>query len=128
MGWIAFTHVDEDRTSRWLRYLTTRLSPNGVLVATFHGLYSIKEQSVRPMINASAWAEITHQFERSGYGYAPYTEFDMGDYGVSLVRPSKLIDIATSIEGTRVVTFAERGWANNHDVLALSKNDRLTAF
>ncbi len=124
--WVGslFTHVDEARTKLWLEHLSSRLSPMGVLVATFHGLYSIIEHSLRPMINPTGWAEIMRQFEQGGYGYAAYTEHDMGDYGVSLVRPSKLIDIATSIPETRVLSFTERAWANNHDVLVVAKPGR----
>lgn len=125
--WIGslFTHIDEARTTRWLHYLSDHLAPQGVIVASFHGLFSKQLQSRVPMINDVSWGKIVSQYETSGFGYSPYTEHDMGDYGVSLSSPSKILDIATSIEETRVLAYTERGWANNHDILVLTKNDRL---
>jgi SAM-dependent methyltransferase len=125
--WVGslFTHVDEERTKRWLSYLVGHLAPNGVLVATFHGLYARELNKIHPYINANSWARVEKGFSETGFGYAPYTEFDLGDYGVSLCRPSKILDIATEIPKTRVVGYVERGWAYNHDVLALTKSDRL---
>jgi SAM-dependent methyltransferase len=124
--WVGslFTHVDEDRTRRWLHYLASRLALHGVLVATFHGLVSILQQTAKPMIGDVAWQKIMKQYDETGYGYAPYTAYELGDYGISLTRPSKVLEIATSIPGVRVASFSERGWANNHDVLALTKYDR----
>jgi SAM-dependent methyltransferase len=124
--WIGslFTHVDEDRTRRWLRHLASRLAPNGVLVATFHGLLAITEQTIRPMIDDAAWRSILEQYGQTGFGYASYTGYELGDYGISVSNPSKIMEIATSIPETRVLSYSERGWADNHDVLALVKNDR----
>lgn len=128
--WIGslFTHVDEKRTARWLSHLAAHLGEHGVLVATFHGLFAAKLQETHPMIDAASWKKIVKGYERTGFGYAPYTELDMGDYGISLSRPSRIVDMATAIEGTRMLAYQERGWANNHDVLALTRNDRYRAF
>jgi trans-aconitate methyltransferase len=125
--WIGslFTHLDEDRTTRWLNYLCRHLSNQGVLVATFHGLWSIDEQRHVPMINNHAWETIMAGYRQTGFGYERYSEFNLGDYGVSLSSAAKILDIATAIEGTRVLAYTERGWANNHDVLVITRNDRL---
>lgn len=128
--WIGslFTHVDEKRTARWLSHLAAHLGEHGVLVATFHGLFAAKLQETHPMIDAASWKKIVKGYERTGFGYARYAELDMGDYGISLSRPSRIVDMATAIEGTRMLAYQERGWANNHDVLALTRNDRYRAF
>jgi hypothetical protein len=128
--WIGslFTHVDEDRTARWLPYLADHLREYGILIATFHGLFSKRLQATHPMIDSASWQVILAGYETTGFGYARYTEDDMGNYGISLSCASKIIDMATSIEGTRVLAYTERGWADNHDVLVLTKNDRSRPF
>src|SRR6267378_1570838 len=125
--WVGslFTHVDLDRTKRWLAYLAEHLNEHGVLVATFHGGWSIEEQKTHPMIDSASWAEIMRQYDASGFGFARYSHTDLSDLGVSLAKPSKVIDIASAIEGVRIIGYMERGWADNHDVLMLTKNDRV---
>jgi SAM-dependent methyltransferase len=124
--WVGslFTHVDEDRTARWLAFLAQHLRHGGTLVATFHGLWSTRTQQTHPMIDDASWVKIEDGFSRSGYGYSAYAEYDVGDYGISLVVPARIISMATAIDGIRVASYTERGWADNHDVLALSRVDR----
>jgi SAM-dependent methyltransferase len=123
--WVGslFTHVDFDRTQRWLRHLCAALAPDGILVATFHGRWSIEVNKRFPFINGAAWEIIVKGYRSSGYGYSPYTPTE--DIGVSLSKPSKIIEISEGIEGVRLLCYQERGWGNNHDVLALRKQDRL---
>lgn len=122
--WVGslFTHVDLARTEAWLHYLAGHLHDHGVLIATFHGLFT-KDFTKTPSGGVN-WEKIVEGFEISGYGYDDYQTFDMGNYGTSLSKPSKIVDIATSIEGIRILAYTERGWANNQDVLILTKNDR----
>lgn len=125
--WVGslFTHVDADRTRRWLRYLSGRLNPDGVLVATFHGTWSIEMQKTYPMIDAIGWKALLGQFVRDGYGFAPYPHRPEADYGISMSRPSFICDLVATIPGVRLAGYAERGWAENHDVATISRNDRL---
>ena len=126
--WVGslFTHVDRDRTARWLAYLSRHLAPHGVLVATFHGAFSAANNERLPLIESRAFSKILNGYRTVGYGYAPYPGDD--GYGVSLSTASAIMNIAAEIPGIRIVGYQERGWANNHDVLALTKNDRLTPF
>jgi SAM-dependent methyltransferase len=128
--WVGslFTHVDEIRTKKWLNKLARHLAPHGLLVSTFHGLFSEQLQKTFPMIDPQSWMRILDGYNRTGFGYAKYTDIDMGDYGISLSRPSKIMEIATSIPETRVLAYTERGWAGNQDVLIMSRYDRLLPF
>jgi SAM-dependent methyltransferase len=128
--WVGslFTHVDQNRVKHWLKHLARHLAPNGVIVATFHGLFSEVLHISNPMIDQGSWKSILAERNRTGFGYASYGRKDLGDYGVSLALPSKIMEIATSIEGTRVLSYTERGWAGNHDVLTLTHDDRLKPF
>jgi hypothetical protein len=125
--WIGslFTHLDKSRTEAWLEYLCGQLCEHGVLVATFHGLFTAEHRS--PGGGADREAALRGMRE-SGFGYARYTEFGEDDYGFSVAKPAAILDMATRIRGTRVVSYVERGWANNHDVLAIAKRDRLLPF
>jgi SAM-dependent methyltransferase len=128
--WVGslFTHVDKDRTKDWLRYLADHLNPHGVLVATFHGLWSAELQKKEPMIDPASWDLILKSYEETGFGYAPYRDFDMGNYGISLTRPAVVCDLISAIPGVRLIGYVERGWADNHDVVMITKNDRLAGW
>jgi SAM-dependent methyltransferase len=124
--WIGslFTHVDEVRARRWLRYLCSQLSDDGILLATFHGEWSrVVQKNHFHLIGDKEWSAITEQADRIGFGYAPYP--DQKNYGISLSRPSRVIELASAIEHVRILSFCERGWADNHDVLSIARTDRL---
>jgi trans-aconitate methyltransferase len=128
--WVGslFTHVDRDRTERWLRWLCGALSPTGVLVATFHGPWAIQVHRHSAMIDESSWAQIVDGYERSGFGYARYPYMSDADYGVSLSKPSVIVGMVERIPSVRLLAYTERAWADNHDVLVVSRVDRLAPW
>lgn len=123
--WIGslFTHLDQERTARWLGYLAEHLSEHGILVATFHGYFTAK---YRVPGGGANQLEAKRQMCNQGFGYSRYAG-GSGDYGFSLSKPSCVVDIA-NIPGTRILSYTERGWSNNHDVLVLCRHDRLEPF
>lgn len=127
MIWVGslFTHVDKDRTQRWLRYLCEHLNPDGILLATFHGNWSVRMHDDHyPMIDAASWQEILAGYHATGYGYARHAGETLDDYGISLSRPEAIIGIVSEIPGVRLAGYHERGWADNHDVVMIAKEDR----
>lgn len=129
--WIGslFTHLDEARTRDWLAYLAQHLSPHGILVATFHGLFFPELlKSQQNVLTGADWPTAERGLAKTGYGYSPYPTDTYGDFGISVASPAKLLEIATGIPDTRVVSYTERGWGNNHDVLILCRHDRLKPF
>ncbi|WP_284944022.1 class I SAM-dependent methyltransferase [Acidisoma cladoniae] len=127
--WIGslFTHVEQARAETWLRHLCGLLAPNGVLIATLHGNWSKEVQrSYGAMIGDAEWAKIMAGYELTGWGYARYPGPD--NYGVSLCRASTVMAMAGRIEGVRILSYTERGWAGNHDVLVMEKWDRMEKF
>jgi hypothetical protein len=128
--WVGslFTHVDRDRTERWLRHLCGALSRCGVLVATFHGPWAIEVNRRSPMIDEQCWRGIVEGYESSGFGYARYPHMPDADYGVSLSKPSVITEMVERIPGVRLLAYTERAWADNHDVLVVSGADRLTPW
>jgi SAM-dependent methyltransferase len=153
-----FTHVDQRRTEEWMKFLCRCLGDNGVLLASFHGRWSIEVQRTHPLIDHDRWRDILRDFERTGYGYANYGGvpirgsgkiihlagrvpggrilarrffrlFECAQgYGISLSKPEKIVEIAGSIPGVRILSYSERGWADNHDVLAVARTDRLKTW
>ena len=126
--WVGslFTHLDFDRTKKWLGHLCTALADDGVLVATFHGAWTIEIQRTAPLIDEISWRKILHGYNESGYGYAPYASGEpVQDWGVSLSKPSAIVSIVEELPNVRLLSYNERGWANNHDVLGVAKTDRL---
>lgn len=129
--WVGslFTHVDIDRTRRWLRHLCDHLNQDGILVATFHGDWSVRmHESHYPMCDPETWQVILDGYHTTGYGYAPYANNRWGNYGVSLARPETIIGLVREIPGVRLAGYLERGWANNHDVVMIAKDDRTTPW
>jgi len=126
--WIGslFTHVDVDRCQKWMRHLSKCLASDGVLIATFHGAWTIQVQNtIGPLIGPAEWEKILAGFRSDGWGYASYP--NMSDFGISLSRASRVIDMASAIDGCRILSYTERGWAGNHDVLVRGRTDRLEA-
>lgn len=95
--WIGslFTHVSEDRSARWLAFLADQLTDKGIIVATFHGRWSMRMQKLVPFTDAKRWDQVIEGYE-TGYGFADYRpglghDLVPGSYGVSAVRPHHLI-------------------------------------
>ena len=128
--WIGslFTHLDASRTKSWLTYLSGHLAKHGILVATFHGLFAKDLFSKWDHPLGEDWEKMASDFEESGFGYDRFKNGDMGDYGSSVSKPSWVMEAACDIPDIRIVSYSERGWANNHDVLIVTKHDRYQPF
>jgi SAM-dependent methyltransferase len=125
--WVGslFTHIDRERTGRWLTFLAGQLEDDGILVATFHGRGSIEMHRCYPMIGEERWNRIRRQFEDVGYGYADYRDDQDYRYGISLSSPASIVDLASGIPGVRLLSYHERGWDDHQDVLVLARADPL---
>ena len=128
--WVGslFTHVSRGKTFAWLSFLVNHLSSQGILVATFHGYFTAQNPPASARVDLE---KLRREFHAMGYGFEAYPSDDpvqLGEYGFSMSKPSSILDMADAISGMRVVSYTERGWANNHDVLALCRDDRLRPF
>lgn len=128
--WIGslFTHLPQDKTMRWLSFLSQQLTDKGIIVATFHGRWSMRMQDLMPYTDADRWAQVVAGYNSNGYGYVDYApgighDFVPGSYGVSAVRPHRLMQMIENIAGIRFVHFQEKGWGEHQDLLAFGRPD-----
>jgi SAM-dependent methyltransferase len=126
--WVGslFTHVPIEQTTSWLAHLAAQLSETGIIVATFHGRRAIDIYQKNPYIAQSSWKKIKAQYQKTGYGYEDYSleenhEYIEHSYGISLSSAEAILKIAQGIEGVRVFSYIEAGWADNQDVLVIGK-------
>jgi SAM-dependent methyltransferase len=126
--WVGslFTHTSQKITRAWLAHLARFLTPQGIVVATFHGRWSQFVHEILPFTDDLAWGRIVADYERSGYGYRDYPvgighSYVNGSYGVSLAKPNAILRDIEQIPGVRIHLYRERGWGDNHDVVAFGR-------
>lgn len=126
--WIGslFTHVSESAALRMMKVLSNQLSEKGFIVATYHGRWCEHVHKVVPYIGPDRWNIVLRDYKKTGYGYCDYTKPENHDYiddgyGVSLAKPSKLIQMIESIPCIRIYGYIERGWADHQDVIIFGR-------
>jgi len=127
--WVGslFTHTSEDVTMKWLAHLAKFLSPNGIIIATLHGRWSVHiHNRVTPYIAEDSWSIIYSDYSKRGYGYHDYEkrenhEFISGSYGISLSKPHATLRILEQIPGVRIYMYMERGWTETQDVVVFGR-------
>lgn len=119
--WIGslLTHLDEAEATRVLAYLCNHLLPGGLLVCTTHG--SLVERRLRTRernygLNEARITESINSYDLTGYGFSSY-EVSPG-YGISLVRPGKMIEVFEKA-GLETVFYEAVGWVKHQDVFGL---------
>jgi SAM-dependent methyltransferase len=128
--WIGslFTHLSEVRTREGLAFLSKQLSPTGIVVATFHGRWALRMHRIMPYLDERRWTQVLEGYFKNDYGYVDYAkgighEFIEGSYGIAAAKPRKLVEIIEDITGVRIFLYQEKGWADNHDVIAFGRPD-----
>jgi SAM-dependent methyltransferase len=128
--WIGslFTHLSEARTREGLAFLSKQLSPTGIIVCTFHGRWALRMQHIIPYFDHRRWTQLLEGYFTADYGYVDYPkevghDFLEGSYGISAAKPRKLVAIIEDIPGVRIFLYQEKGWGENHDVIAFGRPD-----
>lgn len=126
--WVGslFTHLPLETTKRWMNHLARFLSPTGIVVATVHGRWSEYVHKVAPYIGEDRWKGIVQEFRACGYGFRDYHDAGseaagVGQYGISLAKPSTIIAAVEEIPGVRIYLYLERGWADHQDVIVYGR-------
>lgn len=126
--WVGslFTHTSQSVTSRWMTHLSKFLTPNGIIIATFHGRWSRYVHQVHPYIREDSWQGILSEYSSTGYGYRDYSAaqnhpFIHGAYGISLAKPHTIIQMLENTPDIRIYLYMERGWADHQDVVVFGR-------
>lgn len=111
-----FTHIDYQRMQVLFAKLFGALRPSGILIGTFRGNKMFQTYSVSPEA-ASRDAALIEDYKQHGVAYKRYAGWS-DDWGLSLVKPQKLMDMGQEHPTARMVMYSEVGWASAHDVVA----------
>lgn len=112
------THLSESRCTELMRMLRSRLTHNGLLVATMHGDYVAGRMRSGEKTYGLSQAGIAHVlsgYDEDGFGFSEYE--GMRDYGISINRLAKMETICLNA-GLAPKLFIERGWVSHQDVMA----------
>jgi len=128
--WVGsfFTHLSKNRAFRALTHLTTLLTNNGILIATFHGRFSALNGRKIGYLDEALWNQVLDECVATGYGYRDYPpgkghSYIGGSYGVSLSLAETVIRAAQVVPGVRIYSYIEQGWCGHQDVLVLGRPD-----
>jgi SAM-dependent methyltransferase len=110
----VFTHMDYGRMKLLFGKLFASLTTAGVVIGTFRG-NKMYQTSLRNPEVAARDRDLIKEFEEHGVAYKRYPNFPY-DWGLSLVKPFRLIEIGERHPDARLVAYTEVGWANAQDV------------
>jgi SAM-dependent methyltransferase len=118
----VITHLRELDSVALMRKLYSWLTPNGLVIASFHGRFARALGDATPdrYIAAASWRALTAQSEKVGYGFADYDPNSPG-YGVSLCTLAWIAALGNQLANARIAFVAERGWDWHQDVVAFQK-------
>jgi SAM-dependent methyltransferase len=118
----VITHLREIDSVALMRKLYSWLTPNGLVIASFHGRFARALGDATPgrYIAPDSWRALTAQSETGGYGFADYEPGYPG-YGVSLCTLAWIAALANQLGNARIAFVAERGWDWHQDVVAFQR-------
>lgn len=116
------THLNKNEVPKLLDYFYDVLNDNGMLSFTSHGRYSkhlIDTEKYMYDLEKADIEIIQHQYESAGYGYVDYTGCD--NYGLSVIKPSWLMELLEKNESWTIILYKEKGYDNHQDVITCLK-------
>ena len=124
--WVGplFPHLRFGLAAAWIERLCSCLTPDGLVVATFHGRWSLEVHEGHPLLSETRFGKALAGRKLFGWGYSSCSGADGGDFGISSSTPSE-VPLASTIPDVGILSFTERGWAGNHDVLVPGRPGRL---
>ena len=81
-------------------------------------------QRIIPYLDEDRWNKVLEGYYSLGYGYIDYHSGEIlveSNYGISVVKPHVLVEMIEKIPGVRIFLYQEKGWGENHDVIAFGR-------
>jgi len=116
------THLNETGSGKLLDLFYDALDENGLLIFTTHGRYSeylLDTGKYNYDLEKSEIFTLKQQYEVSGYGYVNYK--GANDYGLSVIKPSRIIGLLEKNKNWKIILYNEKGYDNHQDVIACLK-------
>ena len=116
------THLNESKAKKLLEFFFSALNKDGILCFTTHGRYSKYLLDTEKYLYDLEKAEIgslKRQYAATGYGYVNYK--GSNDYGVSIIKPSRIIGLLEKNEDWEIILCNEKSYDNHQDVVACLK-------
>jgi len=114
------THLDIDNSKSFLDLLISSLSSDGILVFSVHGKKAARFLFTKKKnfnLDISQQKELLKEYENKGFGFVKQSQD--GNYGFSISSPSFVISNLLKNRNVRLLMYAERGWSNFQDVVAV---------
>ncbi len=112
------THFDRDQWKEHLRQFAARLSPQGVLIFTSHGLPALELLQSGVKDYGLPTAGVTHLQRTAvthGFAYAAYP--DTPAYGISIAQPGWVEDFIAQETDLRLLDYHPAAWDEHQDVV-----------
>jgi SAM-dependent methyltransferase len=122
------THLPETQCKQAISLIARSLSPQGIALVTLHGRYSpFVQRNKFEYLRDDLFQVALKGMHDHGFGYADYETdfkslFDKQErYGVTLARPSWVLQHLEQIEEVRVLSYRERSWDDHQDVVVFGR-------
>jgi SAM-dependent methyltransferase len=135
----VLTHLPPQNWGRMIGFFRDRLRPEGVMLFSTHGrraMWVFQEHTFKGKqgpVDAAAFENAKIGFKETGYAFIPYgakhtqklnaigISITENLYGLSFASPAWVTLFIEQFPDLTLVGYAEGGWGNNHDVVALKK-------
>lgn len=117
----VFTHLPVASSMALYSQFIDWLNPAGIAVFSVHGRISTNlfRNGTVPKTDRDKASNAIALFDRGEYAFVPYIDHE--NYGMSFSPPEWWATRVTASPSTRLVFYAEGGWAGNQDIVTVQK-------
>jgi SAM-dependent methyltransferase len=116
------THLDEVKFRTALRWFTSALAPDGILVLTTSGRRAdYCERYQNRCIDPGLWEGVSKDFLTRGFGYVETERNSAGSYGFTLAAASWVSRLVEDDPTIRLASVQESAWDNHQDIFGIQK-------
>jgi SAM-dependent methyltransferase len=116
------THLNRSKSAKLLEFFCNVLNEDGILSFTTQGRFAkhlLDTEKYMYNLDKEESETLKQQYELTGYGYVDYR--GVNDYGLSLIKPSWIIEFLEKNENIKIILYNEKGYDNHQDVVACLK-------